>query len=263
MINLIGISGRIGSGKDTVGQIIRELTNNSYQHSPWQIKKFAYKLKQIVSILTGIPAEQLEKQDVKDKTLGQEWRRSVPYPPPTRGFQIKDYTVREVLQRVGTEAMRDQIHPNVWVNALFADYKGREYSRHTGEFYIPGKEINSQNVVHKSFRGDEEEFLKRWDGMQKDTEVTTEVVLPRWIITDVRFPNEAQAIKERGGIVIRVNRPADNKITTFMKLQGIGLIEHPSETALDDYEFDEVIINDGTLEDLKEKVRAILIKYEA
>ena len=29
---------------------------------------------------------------------------------------------------------------------------------------------------------------------------------PNWIITDVRFPNEADAIKGRGGIIIRVNR---------------------------------------------------------
>jgi len=34
--------------------------------------------------------------------------------------------------------------------------------------------------------------------------------------------------------------------------------EHPSETALDDYQkFDYVIQNDGTIEDLIEKVKAI------
>jgi hypothetical protein len=37
---------------------------------------------------------------------------------------------------------------------------------------------------------------------------------------------------------------------------------HASETALDDAEFDYKIINDGTIEDLVEKVRAILIKEE-
>ena len=35
---------------------------------------------------------------------------------------------------------------------------------------------------------------------------------------------------------------------------------HPSETALDDAEFDYEIINDGTIEDLIEKVKEILIK---
>jgi hypothetical protein len=33
---------------------------------------------------------------------------------------------------------------------------------------------------------------------------------------------------------------------------------HPSETALDDATFDYEIVNDGTIEDLVEKVRVIL-----
>jgi hypothetical protein len=35
---------------------------------------------------------------------------------------------------------------------------------------------------------------------------------------------------------------------------------HPSETALDNAEFDYEIINDGSIEDLIEKVEMILIK---
>jgi hypothetical protein len=35
---------------------------------------------------------------------------------------------------------------------------------------------------------------------------------------------------------------------------------HPSETALDDAKFDYVIDNDGTLDELVEKVRVILTK---
>lgn len=220
---IIGISGRIGSGKDTVGDIIRGLRNNSYGQSPWQIKKFAGKLKQIVSILTGIPTEDLEKQSVKDRVLGPEWERSVSpllsedltcgvhrvYGPPV----MTPYTVREVLQRVGTEAMRDQIHPNIWVNALFSDYKA-----------IPHNQMDDFPTMN---------------------------VYPQWIITDVRFPNEAQAIKDRGGIMIRVVRVPDQKAADF----------HTSETALDDYNFDEVIYNTGTIEDLKEKVRQVLTKH--
>jgi hypothetical protein len=37
---------------------------------------------------------------------------------------------------------------------------------------------------------------------------------------------------------------------------------HPSETALDDAKFDYEIINDGTIEDLIEKVKEILIKEQ-
>lgn len=59
------------------------------------------------------------------------------------------------------------------------------------------------------------------------------------IIADVRFPNEAEAIKERGGILIRIERP------------GAGAGNHISETALDNYTgWDIVIDNVGTMEDL-------------
>jgi hypothetical protein len=39
-------------------------------------------------------------------------------------------------------------------------------------------------------------------------------------------------------------------------------VEHPSETALDDTKFDYEIINDGSIEDLIEKVKEILIEQK-
>jgi hypothetical protein len=41
------------------------------------------------------------------------------------GYQIvsKLLTPRELLQIIGTDCIRDRVHPNAWVNALFADYK--------------------------------------------------------------------------------------------------------------------------------------------
>ena len=64
-----------------------------------------------------------------------------------------------------------------------------------------------------------------------------------WIITDVRFPTEADSIKSRNGILIRVNR----------KSSGAG--DHISETALDTYnKYDYIIENNGSLEDLFWKV---------
>ena len=65
-----------------------------------------------------------------------------------------------------------------------------------------------------------------------------------WIIPDTRFPNEAEAIKNRGGKLIRVNRN-----------QFVIVDTHPSETSLDDYtDWDFVIDNNGTMEELEEKV---------
>ncbi|MEU3050904.1 hypothetical protein ABZ705_31150 [Streptomyces sp. NPDC006984] len=57
------------------------------------------------------------------------------------------------------------------------------------------------------------------------------------VITDVRFPNEAQAIKRRGGLVVQVVRPGVNPIQDSA---------HISERALDGWTFDAQLVNDGT-----------------
>jgi hypothetical protein len=66
------------------------------------------------------------------------------------------------------------------------------------------------------------------------------------IFADVRFPNEANAIKGLGGEVWRVTR------------DGFGPAnDHISEHALDDFEFDKYISNAGTLEELYLKVEKV------
>lgn len=66
-------------------------------------------------------------------------------------------------------------------------------------------------------------------------------------ITDVRFPNEAEAIRAAGGVVVQIIRPdldADDN----------SLQAHVSEQPLAPELVDFVIINDGTLEGLRDKV---------
>ena len=89
---IISLSGYSGSGKDTVGKIIQYLTCSikfpkalpieerllgipdcSGHTVPWEIKKFAGKLKTIASILTGIPKDKFEDQEFKKTELGPEW----------------------------------------------------------------------------------------------------------------------------------------------------------------------------------------------
>ena len=53
---IISISGKIGSGKDTVAEIIKQMSFDK----PWEIKKWAGKLKEVATILTGIPVEKFE-----------------------------------------------------------------------------------------------------------------------------------------------------------------------------------------------------------
>lgn len=217
-MNLIGISGKIGSGKDTVFEIIQKLclTNNG---PSWENKKFAGKLKQIASILTGISVDEFENQEFKKVILGPEWGKETKSNPLNTIEPFKDITfvemmsVRDLLQKLGTEAMRNGLHQNVWVNALFADYK-----------CVPADRAPNG-----------------WD-------------CDNWIITDMRFPNEYKAIKDKGGITIRVNRPGHGTSMTDLASA------HPSETALDGFEFDYIINNDGDLEKLISLVRDILEK---
>ena len=70
------------------------------------------------------------------------------------------------------------------------------------------------------------------------------------VIPDCRFPNELNRFHEEGfnTRLIRINRPNfDNGLTEEQK-------QHASETAMDDFKPDVLFVNDGTLEDLYEKV---------
>jgi len=73
-----------------------------------------------------------------------------------------------------------------------------------------------------------------------------------WVITDVRFPNEAEAIKKWGGFLARVDRPEAGLKSEAAKL-------HASETAMINYEgWDYVLTNDGTLLEAKANTAAML-----
>ena len=89
-------------------------------------------------------------------------------------------------------------------------------------------------------------------------------VYPNWIITDTRFPNELQAVKDKGGINIRVNRPKERELilrnaTSIIDTRKTLEPEHKSETVLDNAEFDYTIENDGTLDELIDKIRDLLV----
>lgn len=67
------------------------------------------------------------------------------------------------------------------------------------------------------------------------------------VFSDARYPNEADAVKKLGGKVWRVSRP------------GVGPANgHASEHALNDYKFDQVIENSGTISSLEAQVRVLL-----
>lgn len=265
MNNLIGISGRMGSGKDLCGQIIQFLTmpefgytkcphwnfhfnknnipiTNRHLTSEYKIVKFADKLKNMVCMLIGCTREQLESQGFKSRELSSLWDyyfcdSSITNKMLTLSeynnlsnnqkeyFELKHMTPRLLLQLLGTQCGREIIHPNIWVNSLFNDY-------------IPDLSGYSDRMTKEDMKE----------------------LYPKWIITDVRFPNEVKVIKENGGIVIRINRPCIScGQVNFHKMDCGYNTSHESETALDNYTgFDHVIFNGSSIDDLINTLKSVL-----
>lgn len=277
---IIGVSGKINSGKDLVGKVIQYLTtenteagkaigmhctiqeyllNSKDTHScndVFVIRKFADKLKDIVCLLLGCTREQLESHGFKEKELGEEWwywkslldGSLLPYKGIhsfeneskefALNFELYKLTPRLLLQLLGTQCGRQIIHPNIWVNATMASYK---------------KDLKEESNYDL---GDVLTDIKHLGKPHPPLEY------PNWVITDTRFVNEADAIKQRGGIVIRVNRPCKEcgLVNTHKMSCSKNIKEHESETGLDDYKFDYIIDNSEGIDYLIEQVRIILIR---
>lgn len=82
-----------------------------------------------------------------------------------------------------------------------------------------------------------------WDSIWIDAAFNN-VDSDKVVVTDARFFNEFDAVRDRGGSIWRIERP------------GVGpLNSHASEMEAIDYpNFEVVLQNDGTLEDLQRKV---------
>ena len=80
------------------------------------------------------------------------------------------------------------------------------------------------------------------------------------VISDTRFPNEVKKIREHGGIIILVKRGADPEwFTNYVEgnIEPTGI--HSSEYAWAKEEFDYVIENNGTKEELSAKLDELLV----
>ena len=112
---IIGISGKAGSGKDTVAKMLEVLYANpdiSYEEyekkkyknfADIQIVHFADSLKETTQVLFRIGEWETNTQEGKKTTIN--WIGK---------------TVRELLQGIG-QGLRDAIDPNLWVKILFAN----------------------------------------------------------------------------------------------------------------------------------------------
>lgn len=211
---IIGLGHKKQVGKDTVGRFIQSLNPTMERRS------FAEKLKEVASVLFNVPVEKWSDAEFKESIIGYESGAPI-------GKLDEAITPRKILQKIG-ESLRDNLDENIWVNALL-------------NTYILISSDNSTTIINEVEEDSEEEFGISMTSVQKK--------FPNWIITDVRYPNEAKAIKDRGGILIRINRN-----TGFND-------NHISETALDNYDgWDYIIDNNGTLTDLFNQVKEIYEK---
>lgn len=179
-------------------------------------------------------------RDIFDFSEQQLWGASkfrnepdMRYPRPNE----KEYlTPRYALQTLGTEWGRD-CYNDTWVDYAIRTAKA-----------IEGAYLNGDPVCYDQMLGlIQESDPENWSGPCEHKGVA---------IPDVRFLNEINAIKQADGLVFRIVRPGAG-------LQGAASA-HRSEAEMKeipDSLFDEVIINDGSLEDLRAKVLKLMTVY--
>lgn len=104
-MTLIGLTGFKGSGKDTVARFL-------VQQGGFKRYAFADPLKEAVAAMLRWPVEALHSE-AKDQLL------------PGRAFQPEETprplyfrTPRDILQRLGTEVIREQLGPDFWIWCL-------------------------------------------------------------------------------------------------------------------------------------------------
>ena len=183
---IIGLVGYIGAGKGTVRDIL--VRNHGYHGFA-----FADALKDAVATIFTWPRGLLEGDSNASRAFRERvdvwWSNKL-------GYEV---TPRLILQKMGTEACRQNISDNIWISAL-------------------------------------EKRIQGYDDV---------------VITDVRFPNEIAFVRSVGGVIVRVKRGADPTPEELAKM-------HISETAWNDITPDYCIINEGTVEDLKNNVKSTL-----
>ncbi len=182
---LIGISGKIGSGKSTASEYLTE-------YHGYEEYAFALPLKEVAVCLGFEESEVYGTQEDKMKE-NSFWGVSG----------------RKFMQVFGSEICRDYL-PKV----------------------LPEMKLNGLTIWARLF----EHYLEKTKS-ESDQRV---------VISDVRFKDESDVIKKNGGIVIKLIRP-DEKSD-----------EHQSETSIDKVEQDITLHNNGTQEELFEKLAEII-----
>ena len=204
---IIGITGFIGSGKDTVANMFVE---RGCVHD-----SFAAPLKDVCSSIFGWPREMLEGDTVESRDF-----REMPDMFWTKKLGVPNFTPRLALQLLGTEVLRNHFDQDIWLNSL--EYRMRKMSESS----------------------------------------------PCVVVSDARFRNELDLIKNMGGVVIWVQRgelpewyetasQAHSNVVCRKIMTTKYKDVHESEWNWAGYNVDYIINNNGTLEDLEKQVENI------
>lgn len=71
---------------------------------------------------------------------------------------------------------------------------------------------------------------------------------------DIRFDNEARAVREMGGFIIRIERDH----AAAHALGGTGIVNHASENGLPAHFIDRVVTNNGTIEEFEQALLGVI-----
>lgn len=266
---IIGISGKLQTGKNTSAHMMQFIIENykegldadsmfasylldyDYDFKKTEQKQFASKIKQIVALLINCDVKDLEDESFKNKILSKEWwKYKLPNgqllaytdnnPDFIKKYNLIKMTPRLMMQLIGTEGMRDIIHPNIWITSLFNDYKEDSNWLITDcRFPNEAKAIKDRNSI-----------LIRVERFCYDS------------AEDFLVCNSNSELRKIGIQDYNINKTLSlEEITNIAKAHGYVPFskQHESETALDEYiEWDYVVNNNSTFKELFIKLFEIL-----
>jgi hypothetical protein len=243
--NIIAVFGKSKSGKNTVGDMIAASRKGVTQIA------FADRLKQLCAELFDLKPSDLSTDEGKARptalpcpTCPMCGSIDVEIAPTTMAFSsfydqpIVNYKgARQLTCRACGAPGSPESFKGFWTPRMILQHVATEGIRRVDP--MVWARIAARSAVS----------LLDARGQVSGDRLTTLVVL-----TDGRFRSELAAVRSVGGIAWRVRRPETDGAS-------VGIAGHVSETEIDgipDEDFDAVITNDGTLDDLLHSVRAAL-----